>query len=145
MRRADMREKILQVGTRLKHQRASEFTVKGMLDDHVENPDAVVEKNLKLLFGALGRVLARQDRSMGSIGFSRQTVARRRRQNFFAARAEDRYVLDQTLAAYAEMFRDLAAGNGSTAGAEPPYDLAPPAARRIPGARLRQFSGRCPG
>ncbi len=135
MRRTHMREKILQVGARLKHQRAAEFAVERMLDDHVENPDAVVEKNLEFLFGALGRMLAREDRSMGPIGFRRQAIARRRRQNFLATRAENCYVLNQTLAAHAEMLRDLAAGNRPAAGTEPFDDLAAPVVGRIPGAR----------
>ena len=40
-----------------------------MLDNHVENPDAVVEKNLELLFGSLRGMLAGENFSMGSIGF----------------------------------------------------------------------------
>ena len=130
-----MREKILQVGARLEHQRAAEFAVERMLDNHVENPDAVVEENLKLLFGALGRVLAREDRSMGPIGFCRQAVARRRGQNFRATRAENCHVLNQTLAAYAEMLCDLSAGDRSAAGTEPFDDSAAPVAGRMPGAR----------
>ena len=65
-----------------------------MLDDHIENPDSMVEKNLKFLFGTLGWMLAREDRPMGPIGFRRQAIARRRRQNFLAACAKDRDVLD---------------------------------------------------
>ena len=69
MRRAHVLEKILQVGARLKHQRAPKLSIEGVLDNHVENPDAVVEKNLELLFGSLGRMLAGENFSMGSIGF----------------------------------------------------------------------------
>ena len=100
-----------------------------MLDDHIQNLDAMVEKNLQFLFGALGRMLARQDRSMGSTGVCRQTIAGGRRQNFLATRAKDRYVLNQALAAYAKMFRDLATRHRSAVRPEPSDDLAAPAAR----------------
>ncbi len=69
MRRAHVREKILQVGARLQHQRAPKFAVKRVLDDYVEDPDAVVEKNLKFFLSLLRCVLAGEHGSMGPIGF----------------------------------------------------------------------------
>ena len=140
MRRAHVREKILQVGARLEHQRPSQLAVERVLDDYVENPHTVIEKNLQLLFGSLGRVLAGEDRSMALVRFSRQAVASRRRQDFFASCPQDRHVLHQALTAYAEMLRDLAAGDRAAAFSKPSDDLVP-AARCILRARPGPLSG----
>ena len=125
-RRANMREKVLQIRARLEHQGASQFAVNRVLDDHVENPNAVIEKDLKLLFGSFGRVLAREDRSVTLIRLRRQAIACGRRQDFFAARPKDRDILHQALPAHVEMLRDLDAGNGATVLSQPSDDLTAP-------------------
>jgi len=143
MRRANVREEILQVGARFEHQRASQFAVERMLDDHVENPNAIVEKYLEFLFGSFRRMFAGENRSMAAIGFCGQAIARGRRQNFLAAGAEDCHVLDQALAAHSEVLRDLPARHRPAAGAQPFNDLAAAIAGRIRSVRLQPFSPRC--
>ena len=56
-------EKILHIGARLDHQRPAQLAVERMLHEHVEHLDAVVDQDLQLLFGALRRVPAGQDRA----------------------------------------------------------------------------------
>lgn len=131
MRGAHVSEEILQIGPRFEHQRTLEFAVDRMFHDHIENPNAMIQKYLKFFFRALGRMLARKDRSVRAIGFRWQAVAGRRRQNVFAARAKNRHVLDKALPADVEVFRDLAARNRPAALAKPRDDLAPPAVRRL--------------
>jgi hypothetical protein len=124
MRRTHVREEFLQVGARFEHQGAPEFAVERMLHHHIQNLDAMVEQNLEFFFRSLRCVLARQDRPMRRIRFGRQAISRRRRQNFLAARPEYGDVLDQALAAHAEMVRELAARNGPSVITEPRDDLA---------------------
>lgn len=142
MRGAHLREKIPQVGARFEHQRAPEFAVQRVLDDHVEYPHTVIEKNLQLLFGSLGRVFARKYRAVASRGIFRQAIAARRCQNFLAARAENGHILHQALPTHAEMPCDLATWNGPAVAAQPLHDLTPPTVG-IQHARPGAFSRCC--
>ena len=60
-----------------------------MLDDDVEDPDTVVDQNLKLLLGSFGGVPARQDGPVQMRGAFGQTVALGRCDDLLAARAQD--------------------------------------------------------
>jgi hypothetical protein len=139
MRRAHVREEVMQIRAGFQHQRPAKVAVDRMLDDHIEDTHAVVEKNLEFLFGAFRGMLAREDCTMRARGFRRQTVAGGRRQNFFAARAQNRHVLHQALSAHPKMLGDFASGNRPAAGAKPRNNLSPPATRAISGAWSQLF------
>ena len=119
MRRAHLREEVLHVRSRFERQRPAQLAVQGMLDNDVENPHAVIGQDLKLLLGSLRRVLAGQNRPVWVIGPAGQPITSRRGQDFLATGPQDCDVLDQALAAYMKMPRQLTSTDRGAVGAHP--------------------------
>ena len=109
LRAANVSQKILQVRPRFDHQRPTKFAVKRMLHEHVQNLHAVIDQNLKLLFGPLGRVFAGKNRPERPRRLFRQPISLRRRKNLVSAGAQNRDVLHHALPAHSEVPRQLTA------------------------------------
>ncbi len=94
-----LREKVLNIGARLEHERSSQFTVNGMLHDDVQNLHTVIHQNLQLFSRALRCMPAGQNGTMPPFCRRRQVIASWRSFDLLPTGAQDGYVLHQTLPA----------------------------------------------
>ena len=102
-----------------------------MLDDHVENLDAMIHEDLELFLGALRRVPAGQNLAVPASGLRRQVVASRCGRDFLAARAQDRHVLHQTLPAHSKALRQFPAAHRLAVALHPRQNSPAPLLRRV--------------
>ena len=117
MRCAYLREKILHVRARLERQRSAQLAIECVLDDDVENFDAVIDEDIEFLFGSFRNMAARKDRPMRMREAFGQAVPPRGGDDLLAAGAQDGDVLDEALAAHVETSGQFATTNGNSLGA----------------------------
>ena len=124
--RSHLTEKILDIRARLNHQGSTQFAIECVFDDDVKNLYSVVDQNLKLLFGSLGRMATGENRPMRPLRASGQLITSGSGQNVLAAGPKNRHVLHNALPAHVKTACQFTPSNRGTVNSHPSNDLATP-------------------